>query len=498
MPALILKRAWVLFTAIVLAFFLSNGIAGILKFEPSGIHFIRQTDSASFADNYYYGKYPFAEPRTWSLLSEEGKAACEFPLLYYITALLRHYADSSSSILRTIVWLISMLGFVSAYSLINRLSQQPLTSIPLAIISLGSTIVLYYSSVPMVDGAALGLVLIGLNLVHFCEESARNPLLLFAGIVAVTLGALLKITFAIVPIGWLLGSIVNTFNQGVKGLLPQFNKTLISTVILLIFSIFSVLGWYTYAIQYNDKSGDDYFLTSSRDVFSISGSDIFQISDIVLFRWKQAIFPNESWIIIIALLAISICFYKRIVKLHRYRLVASAAGVLCYILLFFEQFRDHDYYFLPLIPFFVYLIGLSPWKQIAPNKKWFLYLSFIVFTTTAVSSINYSSYKWLKRYQNPEMKFSSASYSLIRHQEKIASTIGKDPIIVVGDPTRNGSLYFLKHRGYTFSNWPQFFSYNKKLEIGSLPILCNELPDENFLGDRNILFLGRWKLISPQ
>ena len=76
-----------------LIFFLL-GFQVYLFLQPIGLHYVRQTDSLAFVDFYQNNGFNFFEPGGWFLGDSDGKTAGEFPVLYYLTAILDDFYRS--------------------------------------------------------------------------------------------------------------------------------------------------------------------------------------------------------------------------------------------------------------------------------------------------------------------------------------------------------------------------------------------------------------------
>ena len=72
---------------ILIGAFLFIGHHAIIDLPPQSMHKWRQTDSASFAWNYYAESPNLLQPRFHNLYNEQ-KAASEFPILYWIVGML--------------------------------------------------------------------------------------------------------------------------------------------------------------------------------------------------------------------------------------------------------------------------------------------------------------------------------------------------------------------------------------------------------------------------
>ena len=96
----------------------------ILFLRPQGIHFIRQTDGLSFVSNYYKNGFHFFEPQVFNLQSTDGKAASEFPILYYLTALSYLLFGEHEFMLRLLTLSIVSFGFFFLFKLLILLLKD--------------------------------------------------------------------------------------------------------------------------------------------------------------------------------------------------------------------------------------------------------------------------------------------------------------------------------------------------------------------------------------
>ena len=90
MMKLFLKQ-YGLFLGGIIALFFIYGFHEILFLRPQSIHQWRQTDCLQIAHNYLTDSWNFFSPSIHNLFSDNettGKTIGEFPLLYYIVAML--------------------------------------------------------------------------------------------------------------------------------------------------------------------------------------------------------------------------------------------------------------------------------------------------------------------------------------------------------------------------------------------------------------------------
>ncbi len=132
-----------------------------LFLQPQGIHFIRQTDSLSFASNYYHNGFDFFHPSLFNLMSSEGKAACEFPLIYYFVSLLYCIFGEKDYLLKIVNLLIFSIGIFHVFKLTFLLLKDCFYAFIVPLFLFSSVSLIYYSFNFLPDIAALGLTFSG-------------------------------------------------------------------------------------------------------------------------------------------------------------------------------------------------------------------------------------------------------------------------------------------------------------------------------------------------
>ena len=160
---------------------------------PKGNHTWRQTDCASLALNYYQdGLNPF-KPRIHHILSDSGYGVGEFPILYYITALLYKIFGVHEGIFRVLNLSIFCSGLFALYLLIRDYTKNIYIAFVLPLMIWSSPVLGFYSFNFLSNAPALGLGLIGLyNFFRYYEHQQQRYLnlsvgfFLFAGLLKIT------------------------------------------------------------------------------------------------------------------------------------------------------------------------------------------------------------------------------------------------------------------------------------------------------------------------
>lgn len=453
-----------------------------LTLGPRGIHFIRQSDCLSFASNYHHFGYGLLSPHVYSLETAEGAAACEFPLLYYMASLLYVITGESFAVMRIIHLSIICFGFLAAFNMLHRHitpshrlnggtegSRQAhrlngglitMQATLLTLLSVTSTVVLYYASNFTVDGSALGLTLMGLNFFDL-QRSRRSGKHLVLALLCFALACLLKITFAIWPLA-LIGAVF----------LSERKRSIRYAWTLLLPACVGAL-WFSWAAFYNRHVGDNYFLTSSIPIWQLNAQETAQLFDAVTHYWVGSYYAPIARIAIAICVIICIIQITSIDRFYRFVLLMAFCGMVCYFLLLARAFINHDYYMLPAVPL-VLLVMIPIGKLLNTTRTLSLRLTAsALLLTVCIASTAYSAAKLEKRYHNNNDPFDDAALSLSNAMaEGLSRPHKSERAIVVGDPTRNGCLLMLGVKGISYPDLRHFASAleNKTIPAGVMNI----------------------------
>ena len=456
-----------LFLFILLAVYFFLDYETILFLPPQGLHFVRQTDCLSFVANYYKHGYPFFEPHVFNLQSTGGRAACEFPVLYYLTALLYRVFGDHDFILRLITLLIVSMGFYYLFKLMWLILQDIVYAMAFSFLFFSSGVLLYNTNNFLPDAIALGFTLAGwyFFVKGMTERQSLKPFI--TGFTFFSIASLLKVTFFINPITAILTFLlIEVFGRsGVKG---KFNNCLRMSLLFLV-AFFLVLGWNLYVIWYNKKYFDFYFLVQPNPIWVLDKKDAAIVWSYIANYWYSSYYYQTTIHVLFLIMGAGILFFK---KANRILLTISAIlviGSVCYFLLFFAQFRDHDYYFIALIPAVIFLTTnafvaiKNKYSRIVGHK-----IPKILLAALCVLSLNHASGKIAQRYQNKEDSFALVGEKLggMRPYLDSIGVSADAKIIVMTDQSPNGGLYFLRRSGWNIRDTSQRSLMDVDIYIG--------------------------------
>ncbi|MCE3295433.1 MAG: hypothetical protein K0R65_1147 [Crocinitomicaceae bacterium] len=408
---------------------------------PHGMHFIRQTDCLSFVSNYYNNGFDFFSPQLFTLYNEDGGAACEFPVLYYITALISLVVYKPVLILKLLTLIIVSAGFLYLFKLLRQLLYSFFYAWVFSLLFISSTILLHYSVNVLPDPAALGFTLIAwYHVFNFREKRFAYAW----GFGMFTLASLLKVTFFLYPAAAVL--YLCFVNRGTSASAARRKAGLWFFV-----SFALVLLWNLYVLHYNAAHHASSFLLHAVPLWHMRAGEIHAVTDHVLNFWYSEYYYQTSQHLFFVITLLGFVFVRWAEKSLLILFGLLILGCASFVVLFFPQFKDHDYYFITLLPAFALLFAIS---FSTLQKRISSVLSSLpvkgIFLLICILSLNYAHKKLKEREQKPADKYSSIVNQLI-NAERILDSLHVPKhakIIVYPDYTPNGGLYLANRQGW--------------------------------------------------
>jgi hypothetical protein len=440
------------FFSCLIIFYSFIGYQDILFLPPQGIHFIRQTDSLSFAMQYFNTGYHFWEPAVFHLDGLDGKAASEFPVLYYLAALFYPFTGPHPVVLKSITLLIVSFGFYYSYLLIRELLKTKFYAFILTFIILNSLVLLYYSNNVVPDSSALGFCFIGCFYFYKGINNSEQNRFLPLSYLFFTLSCLLKITFFIIPFGLLLFFIIFLINK------RSINSTKIRTEFFDVFVPFLSMciicaAWIGFIKEYNFNNNSTLFLTKPHPIWEADSVLLKETWDNITGYWYNSYYDTD--IFRFYFLTILVGFIVGIlIKSIKVILpgILLCAGI-SIMILFYSQFRDHDYYFIVLIPviFLMTVLSLEIVQNVYPGL-FQLTIPKIAITGLLIMSVINSKEKLKERYTLKYDQYSISGKTLL-NGNKILDSLGVTKnarVILLPEHSPNGGLLMLNRTGWTF------------------------------------------------
>lgn len=427
-----------------------------LSKRPCSMHVWAQCMRASIAENYYEESLNFRLPRLHNVLDGKGITGLEFPFVNYCVALLYKIFGFNEFYFRGFVMVSLFAGLALFFLLSHSILKNLFISLLVTGVCFFSPVLVYYTANFMPDTTSLGLVLMAWYL-FFKYHTTGKVKFMYWLFLPLTIAALIKITSLIafgVMISLLLLDLTNFFKSTNNGKpLIQHKKTFI---LLIAAGIASVIGWYVYAQWLSKVYHSNAFTLSSEYV--TTKKEFLEIWAVIVKRWTDQYYNITFYYVLLAMLLILIVFAKRVSRLLFSITFFTILGSASFFFLMFFQFKDHDYYIIPLLPcvffltltFFDLVVRLSnefymPIKYIVSAA--FLY---VLYTNATLAKINYLD-------RHSDSYFSNTGYFGMYEdlQPKLREWgIKKHDITLSGsDYTYCNSLYLMNQVGYQFNEY---------------------------------------------
>jgi hypothetical protein len=315
--------------------------------RPQSVHNWRQSDCASLTLNYYQNGMKFFKPEVHALISDNlstGNAATsEIPLLYYGVAGLYKIFGYHDYIYRIINTFIFLFGLYSLFLLFTKLQVDPFWSISLSLLFFASPVLAYYGNNFITDITAFSFTLAGWNNFISYYKKNRNRYFVYA-MIFFFLGMSMKISAGI-SLLTILGIFFLDYTGIVKfrakgKLFPYVVVQLIPFVLILL-----VVGsWALFARSYNLLHDCFYFSTQTYPLWNISAKDLQLTLENIKILWLDQYFHRYTLILFLIVFIVNLIHLKKADKLLMVSNLIVFTGCILYAILWFDTFRNHDYY----------------------------------------------------------------------------------------------------------------------------------------------------------
>lgn len=479
------------------------GNLGVLDENPHAVHSWRQSDCLSITDNYFDNGMVFSEPAIHNYISEEGKSgktAGEFPGYYYVQAAVWKVFGKSEFSYRLITSVLFILGLLALQQTVFLLFRSRFWSVGAAVFLYSAPALAYYGFGFLSNIPALSFALIGAWFFtrHFVEQ--RFKWVWFAALFF-ALAGLLKVTalllyctlgalWVLELLGVNLGVGRKVFEKPLRYIFP-FALVLIPNFI-----------WYSWAAEYNATYGGKY---TFNDLWPIWEADAdyraWLYEEVKKFTARQ-IYAPISWLLMLLSFGFILVqgLRKRIPNLVWMGVVILATGSFVYSILWFQAWKDHDYYFLNVyvLPAAIwaalgYTLHIS-WSQIKPTFQAGLIgfgaviMSYNIWYCQEHLALRYHAkgekdYKSVAEEEEGHLKYlfwdhgrhEKALDSIEPHLEKIG--VSEDQLVIsIPDASFCITLYAMDRRGFTNMGDANrdAESIQKHIDLGANFLVINE------------------------
>lgn len=454
---------------------------GTLFLPPRGLHEWRQADALSQTLNYFADGMRFWEPAIHLQHGVDGKGAGEFPILYYMNAWVwQVMGEPVPWTLRWTNWGLWLLGLTALRSWLARSTGRGWVATAVATFVLMSPLTTYYGPNYLVNISALGLVFLGWAAAGRWSWGTRGRHIRWLGwwvaTAALSLAVLLRPTMilGLIPLGWpflrwtFRRSSVPAEQPGFWG--PRMVGWAGASMLLM--PVLLGGGWVLWAKSYNAHSGSVYFLTTFRPLWATADPGA------VWATFKTLRLPqlyHRDVALALVLLGAVAALLLRARRPAEARpplpagtgpiaaLLTAALGV--YFLLWFKNFREHDYYLMEAHLLTPWLLLALLWHVRASRVTqvgWgVIFIGQILHTTAETHvKLNPSPAGWMRpivggwAWQDAQ-RFHAQHARYLEPLERLAPTldslgVGPDDLVLsLPDPSPNITLTMLRRKGFT-------------------------------------------------
>ena len=428
--------------------------------RPQSVHNWRQSDCASLTLNYYQNGMKFFQPEVHGLISNDlttGKAATsEIPLLYYSIAILYKIFGYHDLIYRLVNTLIFLFGIYSLFRLLNKLKTDIFWSVSLSLLFFASPVLAYYGNNFITDITAFSLSLAGWNyFIGYCQNQQKKQYIY--AMIFLFLGMSMKISAGISVI-----TLLCIYFIDISGLLkfkptgklfPNKGFQLLPFILTLL-----IVGvWAFYARIYNTRNGCFYFSTYTFPLWEMSQTAISETFKNIRFLWLDQYFHRYTQILFLIIFIINLIHIKKANRLLITSNIIIFAGVVMYSILWFDTFKNHDYYtinlyILPVITmtaFAEYMNRLYPKLSGNYFTRGLLVFILVFNVIHTQKQMNYRYHDWWNEY--PKFR----DFDTITPYLRSIGISRFDKVISIPDQTHH-TLYIMNQPG-----WTECYSLNR-------------------------------------
>ncbi len=426
----------------------------ILFYRPQSVHQWRQCDGLSFALNYYQDNNPLLQPSTHFLGSDlTGKAAAEFPLLYYFTAKLWKIFGYHEYIFRLVNLLIFVFGLIALMKIFEDVLKDSFLSVITVLLLFTSPVMVYYANNFVPNIPSFGLAMIAWYLFWLFYKTGKSAFFYFSiGLFA--LAGLTKVTavislIALSAVFFLDATGISKFKNGSR----LFKYPYIQWIpFILAFGL--IFSWYYYASYYNNYHGSAIFTVGINPIWSLTKEQILEHFRGIKNQIKFSYFDKSIyWLLLVACILILINI-KKANKLLLFLTLLTFIGIIGFFLFHFIAFSQHDYYVIDLI-FFVPLTCLT-FMNIIKNHYAVLFKSIfpkLIIIILLINNAGFAKQMMADRYsiagRNDNYLRNIKRFENITPYLRAIGIEADDKVLCLPDESPNITLYFMNQKGWT-------------------------------------------------
>lgn len=445
----------IIFLSAFICVFNYIGLFDQLNQRPRHIHISAQTQRASIALNYYKTDMNFFKPRIQRYLVGEGITGVEFPIIYYTAAIFYKLFGFNEIYLRLLSLIIVMIGFYFFYKLCNTFIENNLTSAAMTMAISLSPVLLIYIPNFMPDAPSMALHLASWYFFFAYLNTGENSKLrwfVFFSSMAVLIKAIAIMVFIVIGCIIILDKLTFFRSKEKKYLFDDHTK-----VLKAVFSgVLIAMSWYVYAWWLSKHYNYESF--ALRPVMINTKEELDKVMEFVINLWVPYYHSYEGYVLMVSTFAVVLLFIWYANRLLVTITLLYLIGSCFYIYFFLNQFRDHDYYIIALLPTLFFSLLTFCEMLIRTSKRYFPALSIVLFVVlffNVKESVRHAKKMYWQR-TSEWVYWWSGNYNAYEDLEPKLRKAGikrEDKFISAFDETYCASLYLMDQIGVTIMSW---------------------------------------------
>ena len=439
----------------------------VIDTPPNGNHAWRQSDGASMAFMYYQEGNGLLQPELHNRLGGEGKAVGEFPGMYYLVSWGYHIFGFHHWVFR-LVWALCVLtGLFYLYKFADLVLRDKFWAMFAAAATFTSPILVFYGISYIPDPIALSSVFISWYFIYkYIEKPAWKSLL--PAVFFVSMTGLLKVTTLVPNVAFAAVLGISLLVRSIRQ--KKLAKPLV-TFILSVAFIGSVVGlWIMYSKHYNNNHDTGYFFLGTAPIWETDAQGLAEINESIRNQFLDYYYISGFHVLCVMAFLILLPVFNKHFSRNWYRLyLLSVVGMVCYLLLFYKQLLQHDYYVIG--PLFIvpltFILFVKKYRYLFERKRFvdytFRFFAVVLLVLLIVHSERRADVRFAQStgWMDPDM------YEL-RDKLQAFGVSHDDLVFIADDLSPNISLYALNLKGWTAFNgimYPETFE--KLLPLGA-------------------------------
>ena len=466
----------VLFASVFVGLFFLYDLDRSLFIPPQSVHIWRQTNSLSLTLNYHQYNLPFLEPEMHNHFGGggySGKAAGEFPIIYYFVAKLWDVFGPHEWIFKLVQILIIFSGLFALYHGLRHVLKNQYLAAFISLMVFTSPMVVFYGPNFLPDVPSLAFVFIAW---YFISRHLKKPKTFYLWLSALmfSLAMLLKITAAISYIalgGWILIELF--FLKKHQCVFCFRRKDLVPFIMALV----PVILWYVYVDRYNRIHQGLYSFHGILPLWDMTKEQISRVIEILDHIYFKEMYLPYTQYLTLGIWLFLIFRIRKLKPVFRYFIIVLPLGMAFQIVLWFQVFDAHDYYMVNLLVVFVavWVVFLYHLKELKLTRN-------LVFWILAVSFFTWNAMTCRERIEHRYASWMNDMFHRMEALTEIEPSFREwgihpdDKVISLPDFTFNGSLYYMNRKGYTEygNNMESEQGFYQRIEQGAKYLVVND------------------------